>query len=73
MSQLKSLSDDIIQIKESIQQPLSVPQQCFAVYDKELAAAAVSQQASGWTQVQEHQTWKPDTAMSSHPWGMWVF
>ncbi len=61
MSQLKSLSDDIIQIKESIQQPLSVPQHCFAVYDKE-PAAAVSQQASGWTQVQEHQTWKPDTA-----------
>ncbi len=53
MSQLKSLSDDIIQIKESIQQPLSVPQQCFAVYDKE-PAAAVSQQTSGWTQVQEH-------------------
>ncbi len=62
MSQLKSLSDDIIQIKESIQQPLSVPQQCFTVYDKE-PAAAVSQQASGRTQVQEHQTWKPDTAV----------
>ncbi len=61
MSQLKSLSDDIIQIKESIQQPLSVPQQCFAVYDKE-PSAAVSQQTSGRTQVQEHQTWKPDTA-----------
>lgn len=59
MSQLKSLSDDILQIKESIQQPLSVPQQCFAVYDKEPAAA--SQQTSGWTQVQENKTWKPDT------------
>ncbi len=47
MSQLKSLSDDIIQIKESIQQPLSVPQQCFAVYDKEPAAAVSNRHQDG--------------------------
>ncbi|KAJ8015371.1 hypothetical protein DPEC_G00025440 [Dallia pectoralis] len=77
MSQLKSLSDEIMQIKETMQQPLSVPQQCFAAYNKEPTAAVSpqhqistqgSRQTSGWT-VQEHQTWKPDTATCSQQAG----
>ncbi|KAJ7987208.1 hypothetical protein DPEC_G00336360 [Dallia pectoralis] len=55
----------------------TVPDECFAAYNKEPTAAVSpqhqistqgSRQTSGWT-VQEHQTWKPDTATCSQQAG----
>lgn len=60
MSQLKRLSDDIMLIKEQIQQPLVASQQCFAVNNEEFAVKAAHHHPQNTTQISQlSPEWSP--------------
>ncbi|KAL6485752.1 hypothetical protein MHYP_G00051440 [Metynnis hypsauchen] len=53
LSQLRSLSEGIALIKETIQQPVPAPQQCFAVSSQKAEAVPVNQSSQGPAQMHQ--------------------
>lgn len=58
MSQLKSLSEEVMQIKESMQQPSPLPQQCCAVNSDVLPQTAAHPSIPEGGQVPHNQVWR---------------
>lgn len=58
MSQLKSLSEEVKQIKESMQQPSPLPQQCCTVNNDVTTLRTVHQSISEKNQVPQSQAWR---------------
>lgn len=58
MSQLKSLSEEVKQIKESMQQPSPLPQQCCTVNNDVSTLRTVHQSISEENQVPQSQAWR---------------
>lgn len=58
MSQLKSLSEEVMQIKESMQQPSPLQQQCAVVSSDVSPLRAAHQSISEGNQVPQHQVWR---------------